>query len=102
MPDLKSIADFSLSMDVDISETRIDWCREVINEFFFHGGLQKVLEKEQRKEEHEKRNQVTSLAESPASQQNGKHEEAGCVDKKMETEKCSEDVTALKYACSSV
>ncbi|XP_045166153.2 S-adenosylmethionine sensor upstream of mTORC1-like [Mercenaria mercenaria] len=35
-------------------ETRIDWCREVINEYFKHDGLKKVLEKERRRKEKQK------------------------------------------------
>ena len=36
-----------------ISETRIDWCRDVINEYFRGDGLKKVLEKEERRKRYE-------------------------------------------------
>jgi hypothetical protein len=38
------------------TETRIDWCREVINEYFKEDGLKKILDKERRrKEKHKER-----------------------------------------------
>ena len=35
------------------SKTRIDWCRETINEYFLEGGLKKALEKEEKRQRHE-------------------------------------------------
>ncbi|KAJ8302342.1 hypothetical protein KUTeg_021329 [Tegillarca granosa] len=33
-----------------LPETRIDWCRDTTLEYFIHGGLKKVLEKDKRRE----------------------------------------------------
>ena len=35
------------------SKTRIDWCQETINEYFHGGGLRKVLEKEEKRQNRE-------------------------------------------------
>jgi len=49
-------------------ETRIDWCRTTCINYFHEGGLQKILEKEQRQHEHEERQsfgeQCTSTSEN--------------------------------------
>lgn len=34
------------------SQTRIDWCRDIINEYFTGGGLKKALEKEAKRRRH--------------------------------------------------
>lgn len=86
-----------------ILETRIDWCRDVINGYFSHGGLQKVLDKEQRKAEHA---QITKAPSADKSlEENGKEGES-IEDKDSllvgaEINQC-EDVPTKKYSCSSV
>ena len=90
-------------LNADITETRIDWCREVINEFFNQDGLHKVLEKEKRKAEHDKQDklkQTTSIQERSIAK-NGQHVEEG-VNGKTDATNITEDVPNLKYSCSSV
>ncbi|KAL8575514.1 hypothetical protein ACOMHN_013065 [Nucella lapillus] len=43
------------------SKTRIDWCRDTINEYFHGGGLKKVLEKERKRHMRGLRTEVENL-----------------------------------------
>lgn len=51
-------------------ETRIDWCREVINEYFKYDGLAKVLEKERRRKEKEKERNKLAVSDVSKAKQN--------------------------------
>lgn len=53
-PKLVEYADAMHRLAIDhwgkLPETRIDWCRDTTLEYFLHGGLKKVLEKDKRRE----------------------------------------------------
>ena len=44
-----------------LTETRIDWCRNVINEYFRGDGLRKVVEKEERRKRYEQERNGTQV-----------------------------------------